>query len=298
MNIENKEVGARIKNIRLSSGWTLEELGEKLDTSKVTVFNWEKGRNKPNKENLKRIAELGKVSVNELLYGDLKQHVYNVLQNELIENGKFALKVKEYLEIEDESIGKVPDKNLRNDIIQIKSEEFLRTHISNIVNNIKNDYFLKDLSSIYENIELIRDFAILYVDLLISDFEDKKIFDEHFKMTYLKGITFENKEQFEDSDKYSFSCSISLETTDDLGNREYVDLDYVSHVIVNIYIHKDGQSNKYTIDGLSALLNEPYQYIYESETYEIAKEYIIKEVLQSLELEEFELQFYDLEELI
>lgn len=63
------KLGERIKKIRLDHGMTMERFGEELNTSKGTVNNWEKGRNKPNKENLKKIADLGDISVNELLYG-------------------------------------------------------------------------------------------------------------------------------------------------------------------------------------------------------------------------------------
>ena len=61
-----KTTGERIKDIRLELGETLEQFGERFNTSKVTVFNWEKGRNLPNKSNLKKIAEIGGVSVEEL----------------------------------------------------------------------------------------------------------------------------------------------------------------------------------------------------------------------------------------
>jgi len=67
MRIIHENVGERIKEIRLSNGWTLEEMGKKLDTSKVSVYNWESGRNLPNKERLKAIAELGDITVYELL---------------------------------------------------------------------------------------------------------------------------------------------------------------------------------------------------------------------------------------
>ena len=62
-----KTTGEQIKSIRLELGETLEEFGERFNTSKVTVFNWEKGRNLPNKSNLKKIAEIGETSVSELL---------------------------------------------------------------------------------------------------------------------------------------------------------------------------------------------------------------------------------------
>lgn len=60
-------LGRTIKRIRLSKGMTLEEFGKLFNTSKVTVYNWEIDRNKPNKENLKLIADIAGVSVEELL---------------------------------------------------------------------------------------------------------------------------------------------------------------------------------------------------------------------------------------
>ena len=62
-----KTTGERIKDIRLELGETLEQFGERFNTSKATVFNWEKGRNLPNKSNLKKIAEIGGISVEELI---------------------------------------------------------------------------------------------------------------------------------------------------------------------------------------------------------------------------------------
>lgn len=62
-----KTTGERIKVIRLELGETLEEFGKRFNTSKATVFNWEKGRNLPNKSNLKKIAEIGGISVGELI---------------------------------------------------------------------------------------------------------------------------------------------------------------------------------------------------------------------------------------
>lgn len=89
MEVDNKKIGSRIKDIRLSRGWTLEDLGERLHTSKVTVFNWEKGRNKPNKDNLKKIADLGNITVDELLYGSQQEVALKAIDdalNEFIES--------------------------------------------------------------------------------------------------------------------------------------------------------------------------------------------------------------------
>lgn len=69
MEIDKEFVGRLIKNIRITNGLTMEEFGARLRTSKAAVNNWEKGVNLPNKERLKKIADLGGISVNYLLYG-------------------------------------------------------------------------------------------------------------------------------------------------------------------------------------------------------------------------------------
>lgn len=68
-----KAVGARIGQIRDNLGLTMEELGKKLDTSKGTVSKWEHGLNLPNRKRTKRIAELGGISVDELLGSNLNK---------------------------------------------------------------------------------------------------------------------------------------------------------------------------------------------------------------------------------
>lgn len=51
-------IGERIREIRINLGETMEQFGKRFNTSKGTVNNWEKGRNFPNRENLKKIADL------------------------------------------------------------------------------------------------------------------------------------------------------------------------------------------------------------------------------------------------
>lgn len=79
-------LGNKIRAIRLELGETMEEFGLRFNTSKGTVNNWEKDRNKPNKENLKIIADIANVSVKELLYGnsEIKNPPYNYLTKELM----------------------------------------------------------------------------------------------------------------------------------------------------------------------------------------------------------------------
>lgn len=67
MEASPEEIGLKIKTIRVNKGLSMEEFGKLLNTSKGTVNNWEKGRNYPNRENLKFIAELGGLTVDELI---------------------------------------------------------------------------------------------------------------------------------------------------------------------------------------------------------------------------------------
>lgn len=77
------QVGQRIKTIRTNQGKTMEDFGKLFLTSKGTVNNWEKGRNLPNKDNLKSIADLGGITVDELLYGKSVGPIANLLELEI-----------------------------------------------------------------------------------------------------------------------------------------------------------------------------------------------------------------------
>ena len=74
-NINKKYVGARIREIRLARGETLEEFGQLFGSSKGVVNNWEKGRNLPNKRRIKSIADMANISVQDLLRG-VKRYMY------------------------------------------------------------------------------------------------------------------------------------------------------------------------------------------------------------------------------
>lgn len=74
-NINKEYVGARIREIRLARGETLEEFGQLFGSSKGVVNNWEKGRNLPNKRRIKSIADMANISIQDLLHG-VKRYMY------------------------------------------------------------------------------------------------------------------------------------------------------------------------------------------------------------------------------
>lgn len=77
------EVGLRIKAIRKGLGLSMDAFGSKIDSmvKSGTVSNWETGKNLPNKRRLEKIAEIGDVSIDYLLYGDLYDFLNKNLHN-------------------------------------------------------------------------------------------------------------------------------------------------------------------------------------------------------------------------
>ena len=80
--VNKKEVGERIRRIRLEMGYSMTEFAKAIDTKAKsgTVSNWETGKNLPNNERLSNIAFQGQMSVDELLHGR-----YCVWREELID---------------------------------------------------------------------------------------------------------------------------------------------------------------------------------------------------------------------
>lgn len=64
-----KDVGKRIKEIRMKNGKTQEQFGEFFSASKGNVAMWEKGATLPNVERLNKICDFANISMNELLFG-------------------------------------------------------------------------------------------------------------------------------------------------------------------------------------------------------------------------------------
>ena len=79
VKVNNSEVGRRINSIRKDMGINQEDFGKRIyDAHKSLVSKWEKGQSLPNNERLKKIAEIGGITVNELLYGDFESYCYGI----------------------------------------------------------------------------------------------------------------------------------------------------------------------------------------------------------------------------
>lgn len=90
-------IGLRINKIRKSRNLSMEAFAKKIGVAgKSTVNEWEKGRAIPSEEALKKIAKLGFVSKEYILYGSLRDYVQSVLYDH-IEDETLFVALKKYL---------------------------------------------------------------------------------------------------------------------------------------------------------------------------------------------------------
>ena len=96
--VSTHSVGERIKRIRVEYGDNLQEFGKRISEkmgipreqapADSLVSRWEKGKNRPNSDRLKAIAELGGITVNQLLNSNpLSDYPTNELIKELERRG-------------------------------------------------------------------------------------------------------------------------------------------------------------------------------------------------------------------
>lgn len=76
LKIDKKAVGKKIRQIRISRGYTLQGFGNLLGASRGNVQYWENGHCLPNKKRLATISKLGNMTVTQLLlYGRSNQEM-------------------------------------------------------------------------------------------------------------------------------------------------------------------------------------------------------------------------------
>lgn len=179
MKSNNYEVGKRIKNIRLQLGKTTADFGYLVGkASGSLVSRWERGVNLPNNERLKRIAEIGDMSVADLLFGE--ESIDNRLKDAIkthIEDFPFSESEREFLNKIKDDITPLLIQRIREygkDIALIYLILYLEDRLENIADvhsssfsmsvfdisfdelnlpKIKDDliYFYKNINSLDEN---------------------------------------------------------------------------------------------------------------------------------------------------
>lgn len=92
--IEDVQLGKRIRDIRNSLGWDQKKFSEQINSTVSALSNWENGRNKPKDNTLKKIAELGGILEEHLLYASLEEYTHAFIKNYYINNENFTSSLK------------------------------------------------------------------------------------------------------------------------------------------------------------------------------------------------------------
>ena len=69
------EIGKKLKEARIHSGFTQEQIAEKIMVSRQTVSNWENGKSFPDIISVMNLSDLYQISLDELLKGDQNMRV-------------------------------------------------------------------------------------------------------------------------------------------------------------------------------------------------------------------------------
>lgn len=139
-----KNVGSRIFNIRKKMNLTLEDWGKLFNASKGNALLWEQGSSLPNRSRLEKIAKIGNITINELLYGSIKEFIIenseNIIKNkygQILFNLLTLNNIYVYCAYRDVSINDI--NSLENSIIQ-----GFENYLEEIYNkNQKRIFFLK-----------------------------------------------------------------------------------------------------------------------------------------------------------
>ena len=136
------DLANKIRSIRFSLGETMEEFGARFNTSKATINNWEKGRNKPNKNNLLIMANLGGLSVEELIMSNkqiyfkkrLKERILHYINHPIDEfRDEFGTFLEQY---QDEIFSRILNEASKisiDDLSYIDIEDFIDDEINDII---------------------------------------------------------------------------------------------------------------------------------------------------------------------
>ena len=89
MKQNKKKVGERIREIRTNLGYSMDEFGSLLgDSPRSSVNNWEKGVSIPKRDKLEKIAILGNMLPDQILYGRADEYLYDLIDSSF--NVKFS----------------------------------------------------------------------------------------------------------------------------------------------------------------------------------------------------------------
>lgn len=249
--IDKIRVGERIFKIRNALNLTLEQFGKErgISAERSNVSKWERGITLPNRGRLEIIAKKGNTSVDELLYGDIKEFITNnfgeflkeVTKPEYI-NDRFtkndldnlkSLFFDKYNNVEDKGF----DINYILGVFRESYKEYLESRIASINKNLK---------IINSNIDLARH---CYNHNLVGNTSTRNYFKVFFIPFYVEiGVEFDFDDETKEEMLKAESLSFVIDKMKD--NIETRDVFIYSGILNELvfFMNKDDSFNSNEID--------------------------------------------------
>ena len=199
MSIDKKKLGSRIKEIRVNEKDTLESFSQKINkysggvikSGKSNVSRWEKGENIPNDITLKTIADIGKMTVTELLYGKdtVDDELYKQIEKFTARKNGILQEIKLLtpgalsgltlgLAFKEMSKNAVKDNEVLQDRIK-ELENFGYKYIKKTYNNYTYDKFIQDFpDSNFQDYEEYKEKERAFFEELLENYW--KVLDKYY----------------------------------------------------------------------------------------------------------------------
>lgn len=250
------EVGRRIRRIRKNQlGLSMANFGKKIGdiegTSKIqsgTVSNWETGKNLPNNERLKIIADIGNISVDELLHGTVDEIIIKGIESQY--------------------------DNSKNILMDVNSKE--------IIKRIKEDISVN--SHKYESIDDIYKLAQMFVQLSVLKDSDSDEIVLSSVIDSLKSInSFLENSYYNVTNRELKGLSFNYETLT-FENNIFTHRAFKNEMNMSLFNATTSVINKALVE-MNALYSEKFGYENDKSQFEIR---LIKSILNNLISNEFD----------
>lgn len=95
--LSSKEIGWKLRKLRLQAGWTQERIAEQIGVSVQQIQNYESGANKMNTDRLQQVAQALDVPI-QLFFTDLEETLPVAIEEKLLLDSYRAIPNKEIRE--------------------------------------------------------------------------------------------------------------------------------------------------------------------------------------------------------
>lgn len=219
---KNKDIGLRIKKIRKSQNKTLEEFGKLFSppASKSIVSRWESGKSIPSVERLQKLSQIAKCSIDDILYGTLKENILMLvnailsyskregyskyeedsLENKLVNVGNSTLRISEvdfFIGLFDDDVFERPPEHVRGLTGDNRRKEYQEWKKGTLDKNGFSKKGIEYIVNVSEDIAKAMDIKAYehekLLDIILGEekrhFEDMRYTNESLRDSVLSGLS-------------------------------------------------------------------------------------------------------------